>query len=479
MNTDSDASVTPGLRRALGTFDLVLMNIAAVVSVRWFSTAAQFGLTTLALWLIAFLVFFVPSALTVQELSSRLPHEGGLYLWTRAAFGDAHGFIVAWLYWVSNLVFFPALLLFVAGVFLHVGGGSWLGLADSPIYNGLSCLAALWAATWLNILGLSRAKWLQNVGGLTTLAVVALVIGAGVLAWRHYGSATPISAAGLTPDFASLPTLSMLALLISAYSGVELGPTMGDEIRNAAGTIRRAILISGVLIAVLYLASTAALLLALPAAHISAIGGIPEAMAEIGARAGIPAFGPLAAVLLTLSTIGGLGAWIAGTARLPFVLGLGHFLPERIGALHPKYGSPHVALLTQAALTSLALLAAIAGSTIREAFFLLLEMTSALTCVIYVYIFASLIVLRRRAAGRNEGISLIPGGSVVCWLVSGVGVAATLFGATVSLVPPQGSPHPGLFLFKGVGGCVLMLVIGGLIYRRGSRRMLRAQAAGR
>ena len=170
MTIATQPGSAPGLRRALGTFDLVLLNIAAIVGLRWLSTAAQLGPASLTLWIIAFLLFFVPSALTVQELSSRIPHVGGLYRWTQAAFGDTHGFLAGWAYWVSNLVYFPSVLLFVSGVILHVAGPSLRPLAENPVYNGLFCLGLLWAVTFLNILGLRRAKWLQNIGGLASIA---------------------------------------------------------------------------------------------------------------------------------------------------------------------------------------------------------------------------------------------------------------------------------------------------------------------
>ncbi len=157
VKSDLPPGGSPELRRALGTFDLILLNIAAIVGLRWLSTAAQLGTASLTLWLIAFIVFFVPSALTVQELSSRIPHVGGLYRWTQAAFGETHGFLAGWAYWLSNLVYFPSLLLFVSGVTLHLAGRSWLPLAESPVYNGLFCLGLLWSVTFLNMLGL-RAR---------------------------------------------------------------------------------------------------------------------------------------------------------------------------------------------------------------------------------------------------------------------------------------------------------------------------------
>jgi amino acid transporter len=467
----------PGLRRALGTFDLVLLNIAAIVGLRWLSTAAQLGPASLTLWIIAFVLFFVPSALTVQELSSRIPHVGGLYRWTQAAFGDTHGFLAGWAYWVSNLVFFPSLLLFISGVILHVAGPSWRSLAENPLYNGLFCLGLLWSVTFLNILGLRRAKWLQNIGGLASIAVGAQVLIGGALAWWRFGSATHVSLASLAPDLTSLPTLNTFAILTLAFVGLELGPILGDEIRNSARSIRRAVLISGVVITVIYVAGTASLLVALPPSQIGVISGIPEAMEATGQRIGMPMFGMIAAALLALTAAGGLGAWITGTARLPFVMGLGHYLPGRLGAIHPRHGTPHVALLVQAAATSVVLLTAISGSTVHEAYLLLIDMTAALSCAVWVYIFAALPVLRRRRVGNREEVAPIPGGPRVGALVAWLGVLATTFATVVSLIPPAGSAHPTLFLLKGAGGCILVFAVGLAVCHRGRARMLQAEAS--
>jgi len=467
MQVESKAATAPKLRRALGIVDLVLLNVATIVGLRWISTAAQIGPSGVSLWLIAGLLFFLPSGLAVQELSSRIPHEGGLYVWTRAALGDTHGFLAGWSYALSNLVFLPSLLLFISGIVLHIGGGSWLSLSESPIYNGLVCLGLLWAATLLNMLGLKRAKWLQNAGGVSTLVIAILVLGAGAVVWWRLGSATHFNLPGLVPQLSSLPTLSTFAILVLGYVGLELGPIMGDEIRDPARTIRRATLIAGVVIAAVYMAGTAALLVALPANQIGAISGIPEAMEAIGQRAGILHLGAIAALLLVIATIGGLSAWIGGTARLPFVMGLGHYLPERLGAVHPKYGSPYVALLVQAVLASLVMLAAVAGTAIREAYLLLIDMTVALNAIDWIYIFVSLAVLRRRAAGNDVDVALIPGGPIVCWLLAAIGVIAMAFATIVSLIPPAGSASPILVALKGIGGCVLVFVAGLAIVRGG------------
>jgi amino acid transporter len=476
MDLDPQPRGAAGLTRALGTFDLVLLYVAAIVGLRWLSTAAQLGPASLTLWALACLAFFVPCGLAIQELSSRIPHEGGLFLWTRAAFGETHGFLAGWAYWLQNLVFFPSLLLYVSGVVLHIAGGSLLWLADNSLYNGMFCLTLLWAVTLLNIVGLQRAKWLQNIGGIATMALALLVLAGGALAWWRFGSASSFSAASLVPRWTSPLTLNTFALLLLAYTGLELAPVLGDEIKDSSRSIRRAMLMAGALIAIIYIAGTAALLVSLPGSQISAISGIPQAMEAIGQRSGIASFGVIAAVLLTLTATGGLGAWVTGTARLPFVLGLGNYLPERLGAVHPRYGSPHVALLVQAGAVSLVLMAAISGSTIREAFQLLNDMTAALNCAVWVYIFASLLVLRRRAAGNDAAVALIPGGLAGCAVVAVLGASVSAFATVVAMIPPAASASPGLFLVKGIGGCALIFAVGMALCRQAQRRQRQARA---
>jgi Mn2+/Fe2+ NRAMP family transporter len=92
---------------------------------------------------------------------------------------------------------------------------------------------------------------------------------------------------------------------------------------------------------------------------------------------------------------------------------------------------------------------------------------------VWAYIFASLAVLRQRAAGENARAMLIPGGPIVCWTLAGIGVIAMIFATFASMLPPEGSGSPMLFIIKGVGGCVLVFASGFVIARRGQRRMLR------
>ncbi len=114
--------------------DVVLFNITAIVGLRWLTTAAsQFGLASLVLWLVALVVFFLPSAVAVRELADIDPGAGGIYRWVRRAYGPLHGFVAGWGYWVNNLFYFPSLLVATAAIAAYAGGPRFVRLGDDNV----------------------------------------------------------------------------------------------------------------------------------------------------------------------------------------------------------------------------------------------------------------------------------------------------------------------------------------------------------
>src|SRR5579884_4165965 len=122
------------LRKSLGLFDVVLFFLIACTNLQWIAAAAAAGPSSLPIWLIGCAAMFIPLSIVVMHLSARFPEEGGLYVWTKRAFGPFGGFITGWTYWASNLPYFPALLYFCAGNALFVTGGASAKLSASPAY---------------------------------------------------------------------------------------------------------------------------------------------------------------------------------------------------------------------------------------------------------------------------------------------------------------------------------------------------------
>ncbi|MGI9222766.1 MAG: APC family permease [Woeseiaceae bacterium] len=467
--SSSDKSIVGQLHRTLGVRDIVLINIAAVLGVRWLSTAAQMGPASITLWVLAVLIFFIPCSLAVTELSSRLPGEGGLYLWTKSAFGEFHGFVAGWAYWVNNVFYFPSLLMFLAGAFLYIGGERWLPLGDSGFYNVVFALVLIWIVIGVNVIGVERAKWIASMGAFAAIAVFVVLAITGTWTWVAHGSATHFSSASLIPDVSNFATLTFFATMTFAFAGMELAPAMAGEIKDPRRTIPRAIVISGLVIAFVYVVGTSLIMVAVPEGQVNVITGIPQAFATIGERISLPWLGSFGAILIVVASTGALGAWVTGVARIPYVIGIDRYLPSALGKTHPRYGTPHVSLITQGVVVSLIILTASAGGTIQEAYIILLDLSIILYFIPFLYMFAALPILRRRAGGDNEGVTLVPFGDAGPWIFGGLGFTATMLSVVLAFIPPEGTSNPGLFIIKIAVSTLLFIAVGLGFYWRGHK----------
>src|SRR5207237_2621616 len=183
----------PQLKRVLTLTDVVLFNVVVIFSVRGMTTAAKMGPVSVLLWLVAVVAFFIPLGLTVTELRTRDPGEGGFYRWTRDAIGEVHGFLGAWFYWVSNLTYLPSLLIFLAGAVAFVVGRP--GLGEDPVYVASLSLAVLWFCAWLNVRVLEAGKIVSDGGAVASWIAALLLVAAGAVALARFGSATSFAPA--------------------------------------------------------------------------------------------------------------------------------------------------------------------------------------------------------------------------------------------------------------------------------------------
>ena len=370
----------------------------------------------------------MPSAVAVAALSRRFPEEGGIYVWTRRGFGDWHGFLCGWCYWLSNLFYFPSLLL--AGVGM---AASALGFAENRIWLVALSLAILWIASLTNIVGLSIGKWTGNLGGLSTYLGGALIVGLGLLAWMRSGSVTTIH---ILPEW-NLDKLNFWSQIAFAFGGLELGAIMGGEIRDPEENVPRAAWIAGLAIAAFYIAGTVALLVLLPPDRISVVTGLVETARAAGERLGLGGLPVIMALAICLGVLGQLGAWIAGTARLPFVIGIDHYLPPVFSRLHPRWRTPHLSILILSGACTVFVVAMQAGENLRTGYQLLVDMTVITYFVPFLYMFAAAWRYGQR-------------------LTSAAGLLVTVLALTLSFVPPAGVSSVWLFELKLAGGFVLL-----------------------
>jgi amino acid transporter len=453
-------------KRVLGFRDLVLFYVVTGISLRWIATAASAGPSSIVIWIGAWLAFYSPLALSVIELSSRYPNEGGVYVWTKRAFGDFSGFMCAWTYWTCNLPYFPAVLYFAASNALYIRR-EWMGLSGNVTFYIVFSLVALAGATWLNIMGLDIGTWLHNVGAVAMWIPAVIIVVMGGIAWHRFGSATSFTVHTMTPR-THLNDIIFWSVLTYAFAGSETASMMGDEIKNARRAVPWALFIAGVTVTLCYILGTVGVLLALPSAEVGNLQGLMQAISSTANKIHWEAVIPVAAFLIMLSNVGAAGAYLAAVARLPFVAGIDRFLPPAFGKLHPRWKTPWVGLLLQFVIGAVFIFLGQAGTGIKGAYDVLVSMGVITYFIPFLFLFASMYKLQGEPAGPE--VIRVPGGKPVAKLVAIIGLLTTTATIAISVLPPPDEPNKALAVVKIVGLSGLLVLMGALVYKNGKRR---------
>ena len=451
------------LKRVLGTWDLALLCVVAVANLNLVPVVAAGGAPVAWFWLLALAFFFWPQGIAVIEFSKRHPGEGGIYLWTKEQFGPLHGFLAGWCYWTNNIFYIPTLLLYLVGIAVYIGGPRYVALGDSKTFVFITALLLLAALVALNVRGLGLGKWVNNAGAIGTAVAAAALGGLAFLVLARRGSTLAASdfhfAGG---DWSVINTFGVICF---GLVGLELGSVMGDEIRNPGVTVPRGVLWGGIASGLLYVGATLAVLLALPRTQIGAVQGILQAVTSMAESVNIGWLVPPVALVLTISIAGIASAWLSGSARIPFVAGLDRYLPESLGRLHPGYGTPHVALITQSVLSGLFVAMSFLGATVEQGYKTLLDLAVVLQLVPFLYLYAALIDLARRP---EDGLGRYSKGML--WFAGLSGVVTTGIGMVVAFIPQHEGEALWLFETKMSLGTLLFLALAAFFYFPSSRR---------
>jgi glutamate:GABA antiporter len=426
-------SETPGKRlnpRALSFWDLTLYAVAMTLSVRWIATAAAAGPAALPLWSAAMLGFMGPLVIATAELTTRFPGDGGVYVWTRDVLGPFSGFICGWLYWTCNLPFFSSVLYFIVNLIGLTGGSLTAPILASPVLFASIALAIALAVAGLSLLGLGAGKWVSNFGGFAACSIALLmVVGGGVLAWRH-GPATDFVHADYRPPLTADGAV-LWATMVFAFGGPEAMAFLKDDVKGGTRQILKVLATVGVLLVFAYSLATAGMLSILTPGEISHLSGLPDAIKACLDRLGLPYLTPVALGITALALLGGYMSWFGVAARLPFVV---------------------------AALVILSL----AGESLKAAYDFLVSMT----VLSYTLPFAFLFVVYWKV--QNETLPAAgwdpPGGPSTARKIALVGLVVTISAIVCTLIPSGDAKDKLAETLKLVLSSGILILIGAGAY---------------
>ena len=461
----SQAGARPQLKRALGRRDLVLLFIVAIVNLNVVPSIAANGGVTIWLWILALVFFFWPQGIAVIELAQRYPGEGGVYLWIKNYFGDFHGFLAGWCYWTNNVFYIPTVLLYLVGVATFAAGPRAKALGENPEFTLFAALTALVILVALSVMGQGIGKWVNNVGGIGTWLIAAILIVLGAVVFATHGSALKSS------DFRVQGTdwriIATFGTICFSLVGLELGSVMGDEIKDPRRTVPQAVVIGGIASGILYIGATLTLLLAVPKENIGVLQGVVQAIQGMAKQVGMDWIVAPLAVVLSVSIAGIASAWLSGSARIPFVAGMDRYLPESLGRLHPRTATPYVALIAQGVLSAIFMVFnnLVGRPTVKEAFEIMLALAVVLQLVPFLYLYATLIRIAKGTRDANGRF-----GAKTLMMAGLSGLITTAIGMVVAFVPPSGVKSVWVFEIKMILGTLFFLGLAGFFFYVYSRR---------
>jgi amino acid transporter len=461
---------TAHLKRALGRWDLVALFVVAVFNLNVVPSIAANGGVTVWLWIISLVLFFWPQGIAVIELAHRYPGEGGVYLWAKEVFGEFHGFLSGWCYW-TNMMYVPTVMLYFVGVSVFVFP-SHQYLADNKVFAVSASLGLLAILVVLNIVGLGVGKWINNLGSIGTVIAAAVLVGLGLIVWLRYG--TTVSAEDFRIPANPRFLLNSFGVICFGLVGLELASVMGDEIKDPERTLPGAVVWGGIISGILYIATTLTLLVAVSKNDINVLQGIVQAVSHMAQKVGVLWIVAPFALMLSISIAGIGSAWLAGSARIPFVAGLDSYLPSWLGKVHPRYGTPYAALIVHFVVSTILVLISFLGSGVQETFQRLLSLAVVLQLLPFLYMFAALLKIAADPLATKGHYS-----KTVLWLSGSSGLLMTILGMIFAFSPAQQISSVWSYEAWMFGGTALFIGLAVFFFFVYGRRKTAAQAAGR
>jgi amino acid transporter len=472
---ESSSQSNHGMKRELGLRDLVPMQILLVVGITWAGNAAKVGSSHVVIWLAAILFLFVPLAGVVGWCVKIWPLEGGVYQWTKFAFGSFAGFMTAWNFAVWALLSTSSLGVLTATSLSYGLGPRFAWMQNSHALIGWLSVGLFAAILLVNVPGFGIGKWVSHFGTAVTLLVTVLLMALLFVhphtsaAHPHVSPQRPFSL-GISGSLLTLMTLNLFTkVAFNALSGLEQAAVFAGETRDPGRTIMRSAWIAAPFIAVIYILMTGSILTYVPAADVVLTGPIPQVLAAAfgggsGAGAGVDwglVLGRATILVLAVALVAQFAVIVAETSRLPLVAGWDGILPAWFTRLDPRWKTPTRSLLVIVLLCLGMCFIATAGTGAQEAFQLLTNAGNLSYGIYYLLMFAIPLAVGDRF-GKRAGF----------WLKAGAvsGLVVTLLSMGFNLVPIVDVSSRLAFAAKVTAAFVAMNLVGVGIYWWGTRR---------
>ncbi len=420
----TDATQPPKApRRALGLWMCTALVVGNMIGSGVFLLPASlgpFGGISIVGWLVS-AAGAACLALVFARLGRLLPRTGGPYAFSRAAFGEFGGFLVAWSYWISMWTTNAAL----AVAFVSYLTVFWAPLATSPILAAATAVASIWLLAGVNVMGVRPAGFVQLW---TTVLKLLPLVAVGTVGFLFFDGShfQPFNASGQP----ALPAISAtVTLTLWAFLGLESGTVPAGEVEAPDRTIPRATLLGTLIATVVYILGTVAVMGILrPNVLATSTAPFADAARAVAGPWGYYVLGAGAAI----SCFGALNGWILLSGQVPLAAARDGLLPSPLARLS-RHGTPAVGIVVSGLITT-ALVAMNYTRGLVAAFTFMILLATLATLIPYVFSSMAVFLIKRERAGVRDlgavGISVVAMFAFLysMWAIAGSGRDTVFWG---------------------------------------------------
>lgn len=423
---------------------LTLLITGAIDSIRNLPASALFGSTLIFFFIFAAVFFLIPSSLVSAELAANVD-EGGIFQWSRLAFGPRIGFLAVWLQWINNLVWFPTVLSFIAGTASYLINPE---LVHSRFYMILTIIILFWLLTLINLRGIRISSRITSFCAIVGLIIPMIVIIGLFIVWLllHKPVQLDLTLTNIFPDFSQTENWMALTAIMLGFAGMELAAVHINDVYEPKKTFPKALAISTAIILVTMTLGSLAIAFVIPGNQINLVNGTMETFAYYLSNYHLEWFIPIMTLLLIIGSLGGIINWVIAPVKGLSQAASYGFLPPLFSELN-AYGVPQKLLIAQAIAVTILSMAFLLLPTINAAFWLLTALTTQLYMLMYVILFLSGLCLSYKRIYSQKTFT-IPGKKFGAWLVCLFGLIGCTITIVIGFIPPLHLKLNSYFLYE-------------------------------
>ena len=367
-------------------------------------------------YIAAGIFFLIPLILITSEMATGYSKNGGIYLWMKDAFGPRIGFVILWLQWIYNLVWFPSICGFFASIFAYIIGPLLFINPTDMINNSwyiitMSC-CMFWLATMVNTFGIKTSSNISILGAIVgTLFPMLLIITLAII-WLISNPLINITVqlSDFIPKIANINHWGLFSTVMYSLLGLEMSTVHTGNVTKPEKNFPRALIISGIVILLsIVLSNTSVFIINHHVGlDIDIVTGLMTSFQCFFQQFDLLWISSIVAIMLLVGAFSTISAWIMGLSRAFTIAAEDGLISKKLTKCN-QYGAPSNVLILQAIIFSIFCLSYLLMPSVLTAYSFLSTLTAQLAIIGYLGMFAAAIKLKINNVKKTKKFQIYGG----------------------------------------------------------------------